>query len=296
MSGLADRSCCDRPRLASRRIGQRILRRLAPTAAPGRSTAVARCGPPTHPAADPGLARPPGSQLAAARLVARGDRDQILDDVRQQVRDLPPERSCWPRMRATSTCCPRVRPTWIAKGTRQQVVAPDTKRRSTICGATDLQGGRWHYQLTRDAISATFTALCEHYWPGYGTASMVAVICDNVTIHRLQDGPALAGSPFSPDGAVGSALPRPRQPRVERIWGDHSRRGSATTHREHPGPRLPGPRLFPTGLQCRWCHRAAKLTVGCPPSRANLSQAAQHVSSGGGARFAIRSPHGSFGR
>ncbi len=38
--------------------------------------------------------------------------------------------------------------------------------------------------MTRKAISATFTAFCEHLLAAYPAAPGVAVICDNVIIHR----------------------------------------------------------------------------------------------------------------
>jgi hypothetical protein len=38
--------------------------------------------------------------------------------------------------------------------------------------------------VTRKAVSATFTAFCEQLLAAYPTAPVVAVICDNVIIHR----------------------------------------------------------------------------------------------------------------
>ena len=38
--------------------------------------------------------------------------------------------------------------------------------------------------MTRKAVSATFTAFCEQLLAAYPTAPVVAVICDNVIIHR----------------------------------------------------------------------------------------------------------------
>jgi hypothetical protein len=51
-----------------------------------------------------------------------------------------------------------VRSTWIANGTRQQVMTPGTNRRRTIFGAVDLHTGRFCYQISRKAVSASFTA------------------------------------------------------------------------------------------------------------------------------------------
>src|SRR4029450_10882130 len=59
---------------------------------------------------------------------------------------------------------PWVRSTWVAHGTRQQVMTPGTNRRRTIFGAVDFHTGLSLYQVTRKAISATFTAFCQQLW------------------------------------------------------------------------------------------------------------------------------------
>jgi transposase len=61
---------------------------------------------------------------------------------------------------------------------------PGTNRRRTIFGAVDLRTGRFLYQVTRKAVSANFTAFCEQLLAADPAAPMVAVICDNVIIHR----------------------------------------------------------------------------------------------------------------
>jgi transposase len=120
------------------------------------------------------------------RLVARGDpdRDQILADLHQQIRDLPEGAVVLAEDESHINLLPWVRATWIAKGTRQQVMTPGTNRRRTIFGAVDLATGQWFYQVCRKAISASFTGFCEHLLAAYPTAPVVAVICDNVIIHR----------------------------------------------------------------------------------------------------------------
>jgi Winged helix-turn helix/DDE superfamily endonuclease len=79
---------------------------------------------------------------------------------------------------------PWVRATWIANGTRQQVMTPGTSRRRTIFGAVDLHTGRWFYQVARKAVSATFIAFLDQLAAGYPAAPTVAVVCDNVIIHH----------------------------------------------------------------------------------------------------------------
>jgi transposase len=63
-------------------------------------------------------------------------------------------------------------------------MTPGTNRRRTIFGAVDLHSGRWLYQVTRKAVSATFTCFLGQLLAAYPTAPKVAVICDNVIIHR----------------------------------------------------------------------------------------------------------------
>jgi transposase len=79
-------------------------------------------------------------------------------------------------------------------------------------------GGRCFYQVAAKAVSATFTAFCAHLLAAYPTAPVVAVICDNVIIHRskivqrwLQTYPRLRilhGARYSPHDNP-----------IERIWG-----------------------------------------------------------------------------
>jgi DDE superfamily endonuclease len=120
------------------------------------------------------------------RLVAKGDphRDQVLAVLHQQIRELPDGAVLLAEDETHINLLPWVRATWIPRGTRQQVMTPGTNRRRTIFGAIDLHAGRFCYQVTRKAISATFTAFCEQLLATYPTAPVVAVICDNVIIHR----------------------------------------------------------------------------------------------------------------
>ena len=184
--GLADRPRSGRPRLGSRRLGQRIRRLL------GQPKAW------TIPRLWHAAGRPPMSlrtlhrrvgEVAAwrrPRLVAKGDpdRDQILADLHQQLKDLPTGAVVLAEDESHLNLLPWVRSTWIVRGQRQHVMTPGKNRRRTIFGAIDLATGRFLYQVTRKAISATFTAFCEQLLAAYPHAPVVAVICDNVIIHR----------------------------------------------------------------------------------------------------------------
>jgi transposase len=97
-------------------------------------------------------------------------------------------------------------------------MTPGTNRRRSIFGAVDLRTGRFLYLVARRAVSATFTAFLEQLLATYPAAPMVAVVCDNVIIHRskivqqwLATHPrvrVLHGARYSPHDNP-----------VERIWG-----------------------------------------------------------------------------
>jgi DDE superfamily endonuclease len=44
----------------------------------------------------------------------------------------------------------------------------------------------WFYQVAPKAVSAAFVALLEQLLAAYPAASVVAVVCDNVGIHRAK--------------------------------------------------------------------------------------------------------------
>jgi transposase len=120
------------------------------------------------------------------RLVAKGDpdRDQLLADLRQSISDLPEGAVLLAEDETHLNLLPWVRATWIARGTRQEVMTPGKNQRRTVFGAVNLHSGQWFYQVTRKAVSASFTAFCEQLLAAYPAAPLVAVVCDNVIIHH----------------------------------------------------------------------------------------------------------------
>jgi transposase len=113
---------------------------------------------------------------------------------------------------------PWVRATWIADGARQRVMTPGSNRRRTIFGAVDLVSGHFLYQVTGKAISAGFTAFCEQLLVAYPAAPVVAVICDNVSIHRSKIVQRWL-SAHSRLRVLHGARYSPHDNPVERIWG-----------------------------------------------------------------------------
>jgi hypothetical protein len=90
-------------------------------------------------------------------------------------------------------------------------MTPGTNRRRSIFGAVDLASGRFFYQIARKAVSATFIAFLEQLPQAYPAAPVVAVICDNVIIHRSKLVKRwLATTPGC--GCCTKLAPAPRQP------------------------------------------------------------------------------------
>jgi transposase len=219
-SGLADRPRVGRPRLGSPRLGRRIRRLLDQPTAWTIGRLYRRLG---RPAMSLRTLHRRVREVAAwrrPRLVAKGDpnRDQILADLRQQVRDLPAGAALLAEDETHLNLLPWVRATWILRGQRQQVMTPGTNRRRTIFGAVDLHSGRFLYRVTRKAVSASFTGFCEQLLAAYPAAPLVAVVCDNVIIHRsklvqrwLAAHPRLL--------VLHGARYSPHDNPVERVWG-----------------------------------------------------------------------------
>ncbi len=219
-SALANRPRLGRPRLGSRRLARQILRLLGQP----KAWTIARlwCAAGCPPISLRTLHRRVRGVACwrRPRLVAKGDPDrhQILTDLNQQLRDLPAGAVLLAEDETHINLLPWVRATWTVKGTRQQLMTPGTNRRRTIFGAIDLATGRFLYQVTRKAISTSFTAFCEHLLAAYPTALVVAVICDNVIIHRskivqrwLKTHPRLL--------VLHGARYSPHDNPVERVWG-----------------------------------------------------------------------------
>jgi transposase len=77
---------------------------------------------------------------------------------------------------------------------------------------------RFLYQVCGKAVSASFTAFCEQLLAAYPAAPQVAVVCDNVVIHRSKIiGRWLAAHPRVV--VLHGARYSPHDNPVERIWG-----------------------------------------------------------------------------
>jgi transposase len=219
-AGLADQPRPGRPCLGSPQLGARIRRLLAQPRAWTISRLYQRLGRPAMSRRTLGRRVREVAAWRRPRLVAKGDpdREPTLAALHQAISDLPEGAVVLAEDETHINLLPWVRATWIARGTRQEVMTPGKNRRRTIFGAVDLHSGRWFYQVTRKAVSASFTAFLEQLLAAYPAAPQVAVICDNVIIHHskivqrwLATHPrilVLHGARYSPHDNP-----------VERVWG-----------------------------------------------------------------------------
>jgi transposase len=248
-NALADRPRSGRPRLGSRRLSARIRRLLAQPKAWTIGLLHLYLG---RPAMSLRTLHRRVREVAAwrrPRLVAKGaaDAEQVVADLRQAITDLPDGAVVLAEDETHINLLPWVRSTWIVKGARQRVMTPGTNRRRSLFGAVDLRTGRWFYQVTRRAVSATFIQFMEYVLAGYPTAPVVVLVLDNVLIHRSKLVQAWLRAPAHA-AAVRRALQPPPQPRRAHLGCTQGRPGQQPDpdhRRAHP----PGPRLLPPAHQ-----------------------------------------------
>jgi transposase len=219
-AALADLPRPGRPRLGSPKLTTRIRRLLTQPKAWTIGRLHRRLGCPAMSLRTLGRRVREVARWRRPRLVAKGDphRTRVLARLRQTIAELPDGAVVLAEDETHINLLPWVRSTWIPHGTRQPVMTPGTNRRRTIFGAVDLASGQFFYQVTRKAVSATFTGFCELLLGAYPAASVVVVVCDNVIIHRsklverwLATHPRLL--------VVHGARYSPHDNPVERVWG-----------------------------------------------------------------------------
>ena len=272
-AGLADHARPGRPRLGSPRLGERVRRLLAQPTAWTIGRLYQRLG---RPAMSLRTLHRRVREVACwrrPRLVAKGDpdRDQVLAELHQQLEDLPDGAVVLAEDETHINLLPWVRSTWITRGMRQEVMTPGTNRRRTIFGAVDLRTGRFHYQITRKAVSASFCAFCEQLLAAYPTAPIVTVVCDNVIIHHSKIVQRWLATIRGSRCCMGSLQPSRQSGRagLGRAQGLPRELPDA----DHPRPRPPGARLIPRSQPYGTAgdRRAVQLTVAPQGLRAELS-------------------------
>ena len=219
LAGLVDRPRCGRPRLGGRRLTRRIAALLA------------RPGPWTLPRIRRYLGWPQVSMRTLYRrvrlvaiwrrpkLTARGDpyHDHVVAQIMARLINLPRRSVVLAEDETHLNLLPHVRASWTLRGRRPEVLTPGTNRKVTVLGAIEVTTGAWVYRLGRRR-AADFVALLDQLLAAFPLAPLVAVICDNDSIHHarkvaeyLKEHPRLEllyGARYSPHDNP-----------AERIWG-----------------------------------------------------------------------------
>ena len=153
------------------------------------------------------------------RLVAKEDPDaeQVCAGIRAAISALPCGAVVLVEDETHVHLLPWVRATGVLRGRRQQVMTPGANERRTVFGALDVVTGAWHYAVSGKADSAAFIAFATGLLQLYASAPVIALLCDNGSIHHSRVTQAwLAEHPrlWLLHGAGYSPHHNP----VERIW------------------------------------------------------------------------------
>jgi transposase len=219
LAGLADRPRCGRPPLGGKRLARRIAALLQ------------RPGPWTLPRIWRYLGRPQVSLRTLYRrvrrvavwrrpkLIARGDpdHDHVVAGIVARLIELPRRAVVLAEDETHLNLLPHVRASWTPRGARPHIPTPGTNRQVTVYGAVEVTTGRWVYELGRRR-AADFIAFLRVLAAAFPAAPVIAVICDNDSIHHaravtryLDKQPRLEllhGARYSPHDNP-----------VERVWG-----------------------------------------------------------------------------
>jgi transposase len=218
LAGLADRPRCGRPALRGRRLTGRITRLLA------------RPGPWTLPRIRRYLGWPGISMRTLYRqvrlvaiwrrpkLTARGDpdHDHAVAQIVARLIDLPRRAVVLVEDETHLNPLPHVRASWTLRTVRPQVLTPGTNRKVTVLGALEVTTGSWVYRLGR-RCAADFIALLDQLLAAFPRAPVVAVICDNDSIHHARKVTAYLDEHPRLELLYGARY-SPHDNPVERIW------------------------------------------------------------------------------
>jgi transposase len=187
MAGLADRPRSGRPWLG----GQRLTARIA--------ALLTRPGPWTLPRIRRYLGWPqvsPRTLYRRVRLVAiwrrpkltaRGDpdHDHVVAGIVARLLELPRRAVVLAEDETHLNLLPHVRASWTLRDMRPEVLTSGTNRKVTVLGALEVSTGRWVYRLAR-RCAADFLALLDQVLRAFPRAPVIAVICDNDSIHHAR--------------------------------------------------------------------------------------------------------------
>jgi transposase-like protein len=193
---------------------------------------AARAAGPVDPAADPPL---PGWPQVSPRtlyrrvrlvaiwrrpkLTARGDpdHDHVVAGIVARLTGLPRRSVVLAEDETHLNLLPHVRSSWTLRGARPQVLTPGKNRKVTVLGAIEVSTGAWVYRLGR-RCAADFIALLQMLAEAFPQAPVIAVICDNDSIHHARKVTAYLKKQPRLELLYGARY-SPHDNPAERIWG-----------------------------------------------------------------------------
>jgi transposase len=219
LPALTDRPRPGAPRLGSPSIGMRIRRLLSTPRAWTIGRIWRALGRPAMSLRTVHRRVREQARWRRPRLVAKQDPDaeSICAGIRTALSALPPGSVVLAEDETHLMLLPWVRATWIVHGTRTAVMTPGSNERRTVFGALNLVSGAWHYLVAGKADSAAFIAFAARLLQIYAAAPVVALVCDNGSIHHSRATRAwLAEHPHLQ--VLYGARYSPHHNPVERIW------------------------------------------------------------------------------
>lgn len=152
------------------------------------------------------------------KLTARGDpdHDHVVAGIVARLIELPRQSVVLAEDETHLSLLPHVRASWTLRGARPEVLTPGTNRKITVLGAIELTTGRWVYRLGR-RCAADFIALLQMLAEAFPHAPVIAVICDNDSIHHARKVTAYLKQHPRLELLYG-ALYSPHDNPAERVW------------------------------------------------------------------------------
>jgi hypothetical protein len=119
------------------------------------------------------------------KLITRGDpdHDHVVAGIVARPTGLPRRAVVLAEDETHLNLLPHVRASWTLRAARPQVPTPGKNRQITVFGALEVSAGRWVYRLGRRR-AADFIALLDQVLRAFPRAPVIAVICDNDSIHH----------------------------------------------------------------------------------------------------------------